>query len=368
MEEMMTNIEWRDETWLPTTGCTLISDGCKNCSGQQMTRKMAGRDGYSRDNPFGVTLHPNRLEIPFHWRKPRRVSVCSMGDLFHGDVPLSYVAAVFGVMAANPQHRFQIITKRPGRMLDFFRMLHIEETPSLDCAYHLLLREEESHPDGVRGPIHCKYGPAPKAVWPLKNVWLGVSVENQKTANERIPHLLQCEGAVRFVSYEPALGPINFMMEDDEIGERWNTLEMGIDWLIAGGESGPGARPMHPGWVRSVRDQCQAANVPFFFESWGDWMPGEVTGPDVSDFRNCYRSCGDGEIVVFSNEPERHSFDNLDPYSGDVCAWRVGKKQSGCQIDGRMWEEFPRFWTKKEIEQVKLYAAKQFSDLGWDKE
>lgn len=250
----MTKIEWTDCTWNPTTGCTKISSGCKNCYAARMANRLRGRFGYPADDPFRVTLRPDRLELPFKWRNPRRVFVDSMGDLFHEAVPFDFIAAVFGVMAANPQHTFQILTKRPNRMLEWYSWI----SPEMDLLNQI-------------------------AEWPIfPNVWLGVTAENQKAADERIPTLLQCPAAVRFVSAEPLLGPLNlrrFFLDDDglDLEGGWPQFA-GLDWVIVGGETGPGARPMNPDWARQIRDQCKEVGVPFFFKKMGQ---GKETPSDL---------------------------------------------------------------------------------------
>lgn len=222
-----TKIEWTEETWNPVSGCTKISPGCKNCYAQRMARRLAGWAGYPEfPNHFSVTLHPDRLEQPLHWRRPRKVFVPSMGDLFHPDVPLVFIWQVWNVMRDCPQHTFQILTKRPRRMAnDVFVFYHDEE--------------------------------------PLRNVWGGVSVESQGYLwrAEELLHVVYF--AVRFVSLAPLLGPIAFSTH----------LLTSLDWVIVEGESGPGARSMHPDWVREIKNQCLAAGVPFFFKQWGSAKP-----------------------------------------------------------------------------------------------
>lgn len=295
---MSTKIEWTDETWSPVTGCTQISEGCKNCYAKRMSKRLAGRCGYPKDEPFLVTTHSSRLFKPFHWKKPKRIFVCSMGDLFHKSVENEFIAAVFGVMAANPQHIFLILTKRPDRMLEWFRIIQKQEDgPSLECAFQAWNDEAINHPEGFSGPIH-RHGPAPDAPWPLPNVHIGVTAENQSRADERIPVLLQIPAAKRFVSCEPLLGPINF--DSNLGGTRWiggqrgcgathshstghdgcrqphhhhdDRCNHGLNQVIVGAETGPGKRAMELDWARSLRDQCQITNTPFFFkkDSTGD--------------------------------------------------------------------------------------------------
>lgn len=252
-----TKIEWTEYSWNPVTGCTPISEGCQNCYAKRMANRLRGRCGYPADEPFRVTLHPEKLDEPLKWEKPRRVFVCSMGDLFHEDVPDEFIEKVFDVMATVSRHTFIVLTKRPRRLLEFVKW--------------------QTHETGEG---YLNEG----------NVWLGVTAENQQRADERIPILLQIPAAVRFVSVEPMLGPVDL---SKWLGGTWycetcecivdpefvpfseihypceNYLDFipGIDWVICGGETGPGARPMHPDWVRSLKDQCQEAGVPFFLKS-----------------------------------------------------------------------------------------------------
>jgi protein gp37 len=213
-----TKIEWTEETWNPVTGCTPSSAGCKNCYARRMARRLAGRYGYPEGDGFAVTLHPSRLDQPLRWRKPRRVFVCSMGDLFHEDVPWGFIAMVWLRMAQAPRHTYQILTKRPRGMLEWMR--------------------SEAHEAG-----------------PMKHVWLGVTAENQEALDERKQWLVRTPAAVRFLSVEPMIGPVS-----DDLTS--------IDWVICGGETGPGARPMNPEWAISLQEQCRNAGVPFFFKKW----------------------------------------------------------------------------------------------------
>jgi protein gp37 len=276
-----TGIEWTDTTWNPVTGCTKVSPGCKNCYAERITERF-GRQKFT-----DVVLHPDRLDAPLRWRKPRRVFVNSMSDLFHEEIDFEFIAAVFGVMARASTHTFQVLTKRPKQMRQWLKWINAEGTPSLCCASKLLDAEREHVGDG--GPIHCTWGPMPDAPWPLPNVWLGVSCEDQERADERIPLLLQTPAAVRFVSAEPLLGPIDFMrkVELAASGLRHYMVDQ-LDWIIVGGESGPGARPMDLAWARSIVEQCKAADVPCFVKqlgrSWAySWSPaGDLKGGNPS--------------------------------------------------------------------------------------
>lgn len=234
-------IEWCDETWNPVFGCTKVSPGCAKCYAERIARRFAGRPGFGPvDNPFKVTLYPDRLEQPLYWRKRRMVFVCSMSDLFHKDVPSGFIRQVWGVMTNSQRHTFLVLTKRSQRMLRWYTRLWCRNR--------------------------------------LPNVWLGVSAENQKRLDERLPHLLQCPATARFLSCEPLLGPIDLesYLWDQEAEDRFYNVQYDrirwpdhfrlIDWVIVGAESGPGARPMDLGWARDIRDQCADVGVPFFLK------------------------------------------------------------------------------------------------------
>lgn len=260
-----TKIEWCDSTWNPIMGCTPISAGCKNCYAMAMSKRFAGHNKGWPNRPGEVTIFPGRLEQPFRWEKPRRIFVCSTSDLFHDSVSSEYIAVVFCAMAANPRHTFLVLTKRPKRMLDFFGTFR------------------EDYFSSFRSP----HDPEPE--WPIQNVHLGVSVENQETADERITLLLQCPAAVRFVSAEPLLGHIRLPFDlcaheacgDFSEGkcDHPGCLDRAFNQVIVGAETGPGARPMDLDWARSIRDQCMASDIPFFFKSAG---PGIETPVDLA--------------------------------------------------------------------------------------
>lgn len=208
-------IEWTDATWNPVTGCTKVSPGCKHCYAERMSQRLQAMRQANYKNGFDLTLQPQMLELPASWRKPRRIFVNSMSDLFHPDVPADYIEGVFSVMQRAPWHRYQILTKRSDRLAALSERL-------------------EWHP----------------------SVWMGVSVESARYLY-RVDDLRKTKAYVKFLSLEPLLGPLS-------------GLELtGIDWVIVGGESGPNARPMDPRWVRMIRDQCIAGGVPFFFKQWG---------------------------------------------------------------------------------------------------
>jgi protein gp37 len=220
---MSTKIEWvrnldgtQGKTWNPITGCTKISRGCLNCYAERIAKRLAGRHGYHLDHPFILTLHPNRLIQPLSWNKPLMVFVCSMSDIFHDEVPDSYILQTLEIIKRTPQHIYQILTKRSKRMLKFSRKIRN---------------------------------------WP-ENVWIGVTVEASEY-KERIDLLRQIKAPIRFLSCEPLLDDLGIL-----------NLER-IDWVIVGGESGWNSRPMHSEWAASIRDQCLKGNIPYFFKQWG---------------------------------------------------------------------------------------------------
>ena len=229
------DIEWTESTWNPVTGCTKISAGCKNCYAERMAHRLKAMGQPNYANGFQVTMHQHALDIPFSWKKPRTVFVNSMSDLFHKDVPLDFIRRVFEVMRKTPWHTYQVLTKRSGRL-------------------HSLRNSLQWAP----------------------NIWAGVSVESDQHL-DRMEHLREVPATVRFISFEPLLEPLPKLELAD------------IHWAIVGGESGPGARPLDYDWVVGIRDQCVAAEVPFFFKQWG--------GPR--------------------------------------------KKQAGRKLDGRTWDELP---------------------------
>lgn len=233
-----TSIEWTDKVWNPVTGCSKVSQGCKNCYAERIfQRPYPGRDFTD------VRTHEDRLDAPLHWRKPARIFVNSMSDLFHEKVPFEFIDKVYEVMRQCPQHTFQILTKRPERRLTY--------------------RHQR---DLIPGSHWLSRG----------NVWEGVSVEDQKTADERIPLLLQTPAAVRWVSYEPALGPVDFCSWLTSTRQR----DYMLDWIVCGGESGPGSRPFNISWARSVIAQCDATGVPCFVKQLGAFPVTELVVHD----------------------------------------------------------------------------------------
>jgi protein gp37 len=286
------NIEWTDSTWNPITGCSKVSQGCKFCYAETMHKRLTGMGQAKYREPFKkVRCHPDALLHPFTLKKPQKVFVNSMSDLFHPDVPFDFIDEVFAVMLLNPHITFQILTKRPEIMLQYLGVQDLTHGP--EVYPDSFIDRIESKAVNIIGKLGLDRLPAMWALQPIPNVWLGTSIEDQKTANERVPILLKVPAAVHFLSCEPLLGPIdltNYKYQNQHgdwffhnllTGEielqafgkyNWNSR---VDWVIVGGESGHKARPMHPEWVRSVRDQCKVAGVPFFFKQWGTWLPFE---------------------------------------------------------------------------------------------
>lgn len=260
----MTRIEWTDAVWNPTTGCNKVSTGCKYCYAEVMHKRLIGMKMPGYERPFLAGAYPNEAALgrPLKWKKPRKVFVNSMSDLFHENVPFEYIDEVFAVMALTPQHTYQVLTKRPERMAEYLKTGRREIVRDAALRYP----EYQLNRMGFSGVF-----------WPLDNVWLGTSVENQKAADERIPHLLKCPAAVRFLSMEPLVGPVD-LLKEYPTGKGAVSYCALVDWVIVGGESGRGHRPMHPEWARGLRDQCAAAGVPFFFKQWGRYTPNRPAG------------------------------------------------------------------------------------------
>lgn len=281
-----TMIEYADAVWNPITGCTKVSDGCKNCWAERFSPRL--KIDFNK-----VSVHQDRIDNPKFPRRPSRIFVCSMSDLFHEQVSFTDVNKIFGVIGRSLHHKFLILTKRPARMMEFFN--------------------------------------AKEMLYP--NVWLGVSVEDQKTANERIPILLQTPAALRFISAEPLLGEIDLTRWIKNWGNviyancDYPTTTNKIDWVITGGESGPKARPSHPDWFRSLRDQCQKAEIPFYFKQWGKWIgSGCNSFTDETDKAMARR----GKRLKTHNWPDGH-------YQSFLC----GKKAAGNYLDGKTHNELP---------------------------
>lgn len=359
-------IEWCDHTWNPTTGYAATMTTRLAAMGHVKYQGLTGRGHFNG----ALKTWVDELQKPLRWKKPRLVFVNSMSDLFHKDVPFEFIDRVFAVMALTFRHTYQIFTKRPERMAEYFTVHLPEKVRGYwhgKVGYLADVLVGNGFGDGAAKDMEPSwFGPAwlamrkhyyPACVpaqslgdsslscpWPLPNVWLGASCEDQATADERVPYLLRCPAAVRFVSAEPLLGSL-------ELRESWLFTDTDggcpicgeimcdcgtLDWLICGGESGPHARPMHPDWVRSLRDQCVSDGVPFvpfFFKQWGEWAPRDESTPNGA--RLCY---------VCDHGPRK------------AAMVRVGKKNAGRLLDGREWNEFPRgaetgsssLWTRAE--------------------
>jgi protein gp37 len=312
------NIEWTDATWNPITGCSVVSAGCKHCYAMKLAgtrmKNEPSRAGLTIDTAAGpvwngqVRFNAQWLDQPLRWKRPRRIFVCAHGDLFHENVPDAWIDRVFAVMALAPQHTFQVLTKRPERM------------------HRYLLKAESMIRDSV------KYEAVAETMqWPLQNVWLGVSVENQVTADARMPLLAATPAAVRWISAEPLLGLIDLR------SIQFFTIFPKIDWLIFGGESGPRARPMHPDWARSLRDQCAELDVPFLFKQWGEWVNPKAAGLDLN---HCYDKSRFGGYVELDGHWS--AGENAVPHTtGAAHIFRVGKKAAGRLLDGVQHDGYP---------------------------
>ncbi len=355
-----THIEWTDATWNPITGCSIVSPGCANCYAMKLAgtrlKHIPSRAGLTVDTKAGpvwngqVRFNEDQLCWPLKWQRARKIFVCAHGDLFAEGVPDEWIDRVFAVMALSPQHIFQVLTKRPERMQDYLadqaadRRIHeLACDMSVEGRLRVVLIADREHeasaPPGLRVYLD---------LWPLSNVWLGTSVEDQKRADERIPVLLETPAAVRFISAEPLLGPMDitpFVGQVHHHPDNRPSAELDamiraafkgmgairLDWVIVGGESGPGARPMHPDWARSLCDQCAGAGVAFFFKQWGAWSVNDYDRDhDDPDWRQCdvvVRETPDGQWLNLAGGQGFH---------GDrvVRAVPVGKKAAGRLLDG----------------------------------
>lgn len=357
-----TNIEWTDSTWNIVRGCARVSEGCRHCYAETIAHRFS-KPGQPYHNLIAtggqwngrvITL-PEKLLEPYHWAKPRRVFVCSTSDLFHPSVPFKFIAAAFFIMSITTRHTYQVLTKRPERMRDFFNWVHKHSgafnddritsaayaTPEIDA---MPWRRATAHHGG-----YDSGGPT----WPYTNIQLGVSVENQTAAHTRIDALLDCPAALRFLSVEPLLGPVSL--------KSWPLAPApwpGINWVIAGGESGPGARPPHPGWLRDLRDQCRARSVPFFFKQWGAWAPADIDPSGDMFYHHHGRKSGmpkyKGAAVSRVDGQCSHDANRLNDPATTAVMYRVGKKRAGCQLDGETLQQLP---APSDIAQAREAAA-----------
>lgn len=320
-----TKIEWADKSWNPITGlCTPISTGCNNCYARKLARRLQAMGQPKWQDLSRFILHEDALLEPIKWKKPRHIFVCSMIDLFHEDISDEDIDRVLTVCAYGSKHTWLVLTKRPERMKRIFDSYQMGA-------------------DDIGG----------RFPWP--HVWLGVTAENQEQADKRIPILLQIPAAKRFVSIEPMLGPVDlnaikrnsfpvngasgsichgaFATYQERDGAK---LRDGLDWVLCGGESGSGARPMHPNWPRKLRDECVEAGVPFFFKQWGEWeiasQENRHCGSAMPESNKKYTWVGNNGKTFNPSAP-----DGLECYA----MAKVGKKRAGRLLDGREWNERP---------------------------
>ena len=349
-----TGIEWTDSTWNPIVGCSVVSPGCTNCYAMKMAARIEAMQPGSH---YAGTTHASKagavwtgklalapdsiLTQPLRWRRPRRIFVNSMGDLFHEDVPDAWIDRVFAVMALTPQHTYQVLTKRSARMREYFAAL------TCQGGFRPYIRRPGWTAKDPRDGDAVLLLPEGQS-WPLPNVWLGVSIDDQRRADERVPDLLATPAAIRFVSAEPLLGLIRFSGVSEDGKRQWNWLtgetgvmypdgpdfEYGprIDLAIVGGESGPNARPMHPDWARSLRDQCAAAGTAFFFKQWGEWAPrGWKADGGTHAMRHTAPDWGCFQEI--QSHPD--SIERVEPAPDGWQAFaHVGKRAAGRLLDG----------------------------------
>ncbi|WP_137803430.1 phage Gp37/Gp68 family protein [Caulobacter sp. 3R27C2-B] len=357
-----TAIEWTDATWNPIIGCSVVSPGCTNCYAMRLAgtrlRNHPTRQGLTIETKAGpvwngkVRLNEDELRAPLRWKRPRNIFVCAHADLFADQVSDRWIDKVFATMIDAPQHTYQVLTKRPARAKAYIEALP-ERRRAWDC-----------------------HSALDNAAWPLPNLHLGVSVEDQARADERIPILLETPAAKRWISAEPLLGAIDltafeygppignaptyadylqgrlWMPEGSWSGRGYTAngrtyvdLTLRLDWVVVGGESGPGSRPMHPDWVRQIRDDCAAAGVPFLFKQWGNWMPVSQMPDGMSDDLYHPPPARDPEGIrrckvantVLNRDGHQPKWNDPTHYrhgEGSMLMFEVGKKAAGRLLDG----------------------------------
>ncbi len=368
------NIEWTDATWTPIRArrfdgklgvhCEKVSPACKNCYAERLNKRNLPAHGtgldftiLNREN-VEIIVDDNMILQPLRWKRGRRIFVCSQTDLFGSFVEEWQIAEMFAVMALAHWHTFQVLTKRPERMQKLLSSDDFWE--SVEGGMSLILEEEVDPLERKREDLRAT-APEPDPDTPLANVWLGVTAENQEWASKRIPALLATPAAKRFVSCEPLLGSID--LNHSLGGTKWiggqrgcggttkgihyhdDRCGKGIDWVIVGGESGPGARPMHPEWARSLRNQCRAAGVPFFFKQWGEFAD---LFADLSITRDMATEeivfKPSGEVIGVGYRKGTFSTGMVEPHwaeQGGAWMGRVGKKAAGRYLDSLEWNEVP---------------------------
>lgn len=341
-----TLIEWTDATWNPITGCSVVSAGCKHCYAMKLAgtrlQHHPSRAALTIDTTAGpvwngeVRFNSEWLNQPLRWRRPRRIFVCAHGDLFHENVSDEWIDYVFAVMALAPHHTFQVLTKRAARMRDYLSSSARRDEWARAGDMLAAGIEPQDYADishiGEPGNLRSVY-----SSWPLPNVWMGVSVEDQDTADERIPQLLQTPAAVRWVSAEPLLEDVTIFSLDGPVDVP-DGDQSPIDWLVVGGESGPKARPMHPAWARSLRDQCEAVGVAFLFKQWGEFATAYQSGRDENYL---YDHASTGGWV---DRDGAHSLGESAAPRDAMTAehvFRIGKKAAGRLLDGVEHNGYP---------------------------
>ncbi len=362
-----TKIEWTDATVNAVNGCSVLSPGCKLCYAMKQAHRFDARRGLTRMTAGGmvwtgeVRFNETQLLKPLAWKRARRIFWNAHGDLFHESVPDEWIDKVFAVCALTPQHSHQILTKRSARMRAYMAELVAGDRFVTDEIARIMapLGEHGYDTTGLSGTERERLLAANARVHagPLPNVWLGVSVEDQQRADERIPDLLATPAAVRFISAEPLLGPVDLEVawkgESALEGECWGDCawcangnppmhncsagrqseadwakgRSGLDWVIVGGESGPGARPMHPDWARSLRDQCAAAGVPMLFKQWGEYHPAD-------QLQNAEQSAAHGAMGTALRSGRAVELN-------DQWTWKIGKKLAGRLLDGVQHDGMP---------------------------
>lgn len=384
-----TSIEWTDATWNPITGCSIVSPGCTNCYAMKLAgtrlRNMPSRKGLTNQTKAGpvwngeMRFNEEFALQPLHWKRPRMIFVCAHGDLFAEGVPDEWIDRVFAVMALAPHHTFQVLTKRSDRMRAYVndpqtikRVYHLVCDMALEHRVNVTLIADRSH-EGLAPPGARVY----LGQWPLSNVWKGVSAEDQKRANERVPDLAYTLAAVRWISAEPLLGSIDlerilfcekyyrsgahhyvdvlrggfwspkpfFRASQDGEEKSFFTNHSDlkdnlIHWVVAGGESGSASRPMHPDWVRQLRDQCENAGVPFFFKQWGNWSSIMDRNKADPDWRADYAN------RLNDRHPDISwlNFEGGSGFHGERfhVMQRIGKAKAGRILDGITHDAFPK--------------------------
>lgn len=320
------NIEWTETTWNPVVGCSKVSPGCDNCYAERMAYRLAcmGRDKPQASRIYSAVVTPQRkwtgqalfvesaIDKPLHWKTPLMVFVDSMGDLFHPSVPFHWIDRVMAVIwecnCRELWHKFQFLTKRPDIMLKYYSSAPWPRVSKI---------------------IYEQYGRnwgGGRSIYP-EHLWLGITAENHEWLVKRWRYLAKVPASVKFISHEPSLSKLVLPKDFLALRER--------GWMICGGESGPGARPMNPDWARGLRDQCKAADVPFFFKQWGEWMP-DSHFAETEEYKHWAGDEGFGMCIT-----EAPGFKHIHGWGDGSCSFKVGKKKAGCLLDGVEHKHYP---------------------------